>query len=510
MARPARRGLLLAPVALVVLATCEGLLAIAATKALPSKAGRAAIALAKPAPTAYSEPRVIRSHGGVLRATLVARTGTAVINGRRWGGTDTFDGTFTGPTLVVNPGDTIKLRFVNELHQVTNLHFHGLSVSPKGISDNVLRAIFPAATSKVIGAGRSVPIVVHIPKDQEQGLYWYHPHFHGYVDQQVYSGMAGMIEVGDVLEQFPRLHGITQRVFALQAPAFGADGNLIPILKLNGPSQQTALVNGHYQPTLRIRPGELQLWRIANMASDNFFKLSLGGQRFHVIGEDGNSVARIWSARRLLMAPGKRFEILVRGPKAGAYKLKILNFASGPAVFGQATLLNLISGGKPVRRLAIPRVVSPAEADRIREVESQPVAHRRQITFSVDAAAVNPNKHFEGYLINRRLYDHHAVGVRVHVGQTEEWLLRNTSNQYHPFHIHTNDFLVEKIDGRRVAINGFKDTQSVPPKRNGRPGTVLIRLRFANFQGEAVFHCHLLFHEDHGMMMNIHFDAPTA
>lgn len=511
MARRARRSALLPPLALILLSLCAGLVGIAATYALPSRAKRTTkIALAAVTPTAYGEPRVIRSHGGVLRATLAPHPSHAVVNGRRWGGTETYTGTFPGPTLHVNPGDTIRLRFVNELPQVTNLHFHGLSVSPRGISDNVLRTIFPAATSKLVGAGKSVPIVVHVPSDQEQGLYWYHPHLHGLVDAQVYSGLAGMIEVGDVLEQFPWLHRIKQRVMALQAVQFGAGGNLVPIIKNAGPSTETNLVNGHYQPVLRIRPGELQLWRTANMASDNFYKLSLGGQKLHVIGEDGNPVARTWSARRLLLAPGKRFELLVRGPRAGTYKLKSLAFASGPAVFGEITLLNLVSSGRPVKPLRIPQVVSAEEADRIRDVRSEPVAHRRQFTFSVNANSTKPAKHFLGFEINGRLYDHHAVGVRVHVGQTEEWLLRNTSTQKHPFHIHTNDFLVEKVDGHKVAILGFKDTVMIPPVRNGKAGTALIRIRFRPFQGEAVFHCHLLFHEDHGMMMNIRFGPPAT
>jgi suppressor of ftsI len=511
MARRARRNPLLAPFALILLAVSAGFVGIAATHALPSRVkGRAKFELAAVKPTPYSEPRVIRSHGGVLRATFAPHQSHAVVNGRRWGGTETYTGTFPGPTLHVNPGDTVKLRFVNELPQATNLHFHGLSVSPKGISDNVLRTIFPAATSKLVGAGKSVPIVVHIPSDQQQGLYWYHPHFHGLVDEQVYSGLAGMIEVGDVLEQFPWLHRIKQHVMALQAVELGADGNLVPIIKNAGPSTETNLVNGHYQPALRIRPGELQLWRIANMASDNFYKLYLGGQRFYVIGEDGNPVARTWSATRLLLPPGKRFEILVRGPKAGAYKLKSLAFASGPAVFGEVTLLSLVSSGKPAARVRVPRIVSPEESDRIRDVRSEPVARRRQFTFSVNANSTKPAKHFLGFEINGRLYNHHAVGVKVHVGQAEEWLLRNTSTQKHPFHIHTNDFLVEKVDGHRVAIHGFQDTVVIPPVRNGKAGTVLIRIRFSPFQGEAVFHCHLLFHEDHGMMMNIHFGPPAT
>ena len=519
-----RRHPLHAPLTLALLVAAASLVGVVASKALPSSSSPAqarggahhhsavaahgypgsATAAQKTAdvnPTAYSEPKVVRSRNGVLHVTFRPHEGSAIINGQRWGGARTFTGTFPGPTLKVNPGDTIDMKFVNLLPQVTNLHFHGFRVSPAGLADNVLRTIAPAVTTKKVKPKKSVRIVVHIPADHEQGLYWYHPHLHGLVDGQVYPGLAGMIVVGNPLRDFARLDHIKRRTMALQAVGFGDDGNLINVNSVNL-KQITNLINGHYQPTLRIRPGETQLWQVANISNDHFYKLFLDGQRMRVIGEDGNPVGRLWSSKRLLVPPGKRFEFLVVGPKAGSYELKSLAFDQGHDHFGEFTLAKVVSAGDPVKPLRVPQVISASQAKLIRDVRNDKIARRRTLTFSIE----NPfPKDLQAFKINKRLYNPNYVNEKVHLGQTEEWLLRNTSPEDHPFHIHTNDFLVERINGNRVAIHGFQDIVSIPRKQGGRVGTVLIRQRYRKFQGEAVFHCHILFHEDNAMMGNILF-----
>ena len=518
-----RRRLLHAPVALVLLVALAAVVGIAASAALPSskappvrggahhhyavaahdypgsKTGE--VRTADVNPTAYSEPKVIRSRNGVLRVTFRPHDGSAIINGQRWGGARTFTGTFPGPTLRVNPGDTINMTFVNLLPQVTNLHFHGFRVSPSGLADNVLRTIAPAVTTKTVRPKKSVKIIVHIPADHEQGLYWYHPHFHGLVDAQVYPGLAGMIQVGDPLRNFSRLDGIKRRTMALQAVGFGEDGNLINVNSVSL-KQTTNLINGHYQPTLSIRPGETQLWQVANISNDHWYKLFLDKQKFRVIGEDGNPVGRLWSSERLLVPPGKRFEFLVVGPKAGSYELKSLAFNQGHDNFGEYTLAKVVSAGKAVKPLRVPQIISRSQMRLIHDVRNDKISRRRVLTFSIESPFP---KDFQALKINDRLYNPHHVNEKVHLGQAEEWLLRNTSPEDHPFHIHTNDFLVERINGHRVAVHGFEDIVSIPRQQNGRVGTVLIRQRYRKFQGEAVFHCHILFHEDNAMMGNILF-----
>jgi FtsP/CotA-like multicopper oxidase with cupredoxin domain len=451
-------------------------------------------------PTRYSEPKVIRSHNGVLRVTLRPHPSSALVNGRRIKGMMTFTGTYPGPTLRVRPGDTIRMRFINDLPGTyTNLHFHGFRVSPSGISDNVLRTIFPAVTSKLTKPGHAVKIVVHIPKTHERGLYWYHPHFHGNVDPQVYSGLAGLIEVGNVLQNLPYLQHIKKHVMALTAIELSGN-KLVPVAKSDD-SKEVHLVNGRYQPRLTIHPGELQLWRLANISNDNFYYLGLGkAGPFHVIAQDGNPVAKVWSPKHILMPPGSRFEFLVRGPAHGTYHLRNLFFNQGHDIFHQFNFVTLRSVGRPVaNQLPIPRVASEAQGEKLNEVLTTPVVRKRHLVFSIKPPFPN------AFYINRKLFRVNRVDEKVKLGTTEEWVLKNTSKEDHPFHIHTNDFVVERINGKKVPIHGFQDVVSIPHQVGHKPGSVLIRMRFESFQGKAVFHCHILFHEDHAMMGIVQF-----
>jgi FtsP/CotA-like multicopper oxidase with cupredoxin domain len=528
------RSSLVAPLALVVLVAAAAAVALLGAKALPAGAARspAPAREARPAshvhvptaggaygygrqwsptaspktaasltPTRYSEPRVIASHNGVLRVTFKPHAGSAIVNGERVSGMETFTGTYPGPTLKLRPGDTLRMKFVNRLNEDTNLHFHGFRVSPSGLADNVLRTIAPAVTSRPVAAGHSAKIVVHIPKSHEHGLYWYHPHMHGLVDGQVYPGLAGIV-VGNVLQDLPQLKNVEQRSMALQAVQL--DGNqLVNVNKVSGPAAESNLVNGHYQPTLTIRPGELQLWRVANISNDFWYKLRLGGRKLYVIAEDGNPVGRVWADPTLLLPPGKRFEFLVRGPGHGTYALQTIPFDQGFAHFPRRTLVRLVSKGPAVSKgLRIPKVASPSQAKIQRATLHDPIYRRRVLTFSIKKPFP---KNFQAFLINHKLFNLHRVDERVRLRTTEEWLLRNTSSEDHPFHIHTNDFLVEKVNGHKRNIYGFQDVVRIPREQHGRPGTVLIRIRYRTYTGKAVFHCHILFHEDNAMMGIIQF-----
>ena len=135
------------------------------------------------------------------------------------------------------------------------------------------------------------------------------------------------------------------------------------------------------------------------------------------------------------------------------------------------------------------------------------VDRRRTLTFAIESPFP---KSFQAFKINEKLFNEHVVNQKVTLDTTEEWLLRNTSSEDHPFHIHTNDFLVMKVNGHNVGINGFQDVVRIPRKHSGKVGTVLIRQRFRNFAGKAVFHCHILFHEDNAMMGIVQFTKGPA
>lgn len=451
-------------------------------------------AIAAPTRPGFFEPTVISSHDGEFRATLTFAKGPGVINGRTVQNLMLVNGMYPGPTLRMQPGDHVDITLINKLPEPTNFHFHGFRVTPANIGDNVLRMMSPAVTTKELKSGNRYKISFTIPKDHQQGLYWYHPHMHEYVDEQVYSGIAGMIEVGDPLHDLPTLQGVTQHVMALQSVGIRKNSTLDfdPAIRF-----EENLVNGRRMPTLHLRPGETQLWRVANISNQNWYKLNLPGHELHVIGYDGNPVPYRADRNWVLLAPGNRVEFLVVGGKPGVYKLRSLSFNEGFVHFGQVSLAKVVVSGTPDTPRVLPRLISPHELLEQQNTLNDDLVDKHTLTFSID----NPfPKNLFGFRINGKLFNPKRVDVTAFLNTTEQWTLRNTSFEYHPFHIHTNDFLVTRVDGKPVPVDGFHDTVPIPPH-----GSVVIRMRYRTFTGKAVFHCHILFHEDHGMMGIIQF-----
>jgi len=451
-------------------------------------------AIAAPAQPGFFQPKEIVSHNGVFKATLTFAKGTAIVNGRPVQNMMTVNGMYPGPTLKMQPGDHVEITLINKLPDPTNFHFHGFRVTPANLGDNVLRMMAPAVTTKELKSGNKYKISFTIPKDHQQGLYWYHPHMHEYVDLEVYSGIAGMIEVGDPLHDLPTVKGVPERDMAITALQVTPGGKLNMNPAVHG---ELNLVNGRLKPTLHIRPGETQLWRVANISDGNWYKLRLPGHVFHVIGYDGNPVPYRADRNWVLLAPGNRVEFLIQGGKPGVYKLKSLNFNEGFDKFGQITLANVVVSGAPETPRALPSLISPTELREQQNTLNDDLVDKHTLTFSIDNPF--PKNNF-GFRINGKLFNPNRVDITSYLNTTEEWTLRNTSFEFHPFHIHTNDFLIEKVNGKPVPIDGFHDTVPIPPH-----GSVVIRMRFRTFTGRAVFHCHILFHEDHGMMGIIQF-----
>jgi FtsP/CotA-like multicopper oxidase with cupredoxin domain len=451
-------------------------------------------ALAAPSPAGFFQPQEIVSHNGLFKATLTFAPGTAMVNGKPVKNMMTVNGMYPGPTLKMQPGDHVEITLINKLPDPTNFHFHGFRVTPSNLGDNVLRMMAPAVTTKELQSGNKYKISFTIPKDHQQGLYWYHPHMHEYVDLEVYSGIMGMIEVGDPLHDLPTVKGVTERDMALTAIQVTPGGKLNMNPATGG---EMNLVNGRLSPTLHIRPGETQLWRVANISDGNWYKLQLPGHVLHVIGYDGNPVPYRADRNWVLLAPGNRAEILIQGGKPGVYKLRSLNFNEGFDKFGQITLATVVVSGTPETPRVLPTLISPTELREQQDTQGDDLVDRHTLTFSIDNPF--PKNNF-GFRINGKLFGPNRVDITSFINTTEEWTLRNTSFEYHPFHIHTNDFLVEKVNGKPVPIDGFHDTVPIPPH-----GSVVIRMRFRTFTGKAVFHCHILYHEDHGMMGIIQF-----
>ncbi|MFJ2028913.1 multicopper oxidase family protein [Streptosporangium sp. NPDC087985] len=420
------------------------------------------------------DPPQLVSHNGLLRVRIVVERRQVDVAGRKlWA--LTYDGHYMPPTLRIRPGDRLELAMENRLDTPTNLHVHGLHVSPSGNSDNVFIHIHP---------GQTFHYSYRFPSNLAPGTYWYHSHAHPISGPQVAGGMSGVIVV-DGLKRYlpPALRTITEHVIALKD--FQVQGNAVKTKDLRISAPTTRTVNGQLNPTIHIRPGEIQLWRLSNISANIYYRVHLQGQRFRVIAHDANPVDRIWAADSLLLAAGTRFDVLVRGGPPGRTQLQTLPYNTGPAgnKFPQATLATLVSGGAPMHPPALPTTFA-----RTQDLSHAAIAARHTIVFSENRAGTK-------FYINGKQFDMNRVDVRSKLNTVEEWTVRNDSNEEHSFHIHTNDFQLMSINGRPHQGHGWQDTANVLPK-----GQIVIRIHFTDYTGRTVLHCHILNHEDAGMM----------
>ncbi|WP_246041264.1 multicopper oxidase family protein [Streptomyces cadmiisoli] len=444
----------------------------------PPPAGLATVspsaALTAPATTELRDPAQVASRNGLLRTRIVVEQKKVDLVGRRlWA--LTYNGQYMPPTLRLKPGDRMEITFENKLDKQTNLHVHGMHVSPAANSDNVLLATEP---------GKTFRYSYRFPESLEPGTYWYHPHPHTQSAAQTAGGLSGIIVV-DGLDKYlpPSLRGITEHVIALKDFQIVGDRIKTQDLKMGAPTTRT--VNGQLNPRIRIRPGETQLWRIANIGANIFYKVALPGQKFYVVAQDGYPVNKVYSADSIVIPAGARYDVLVQGGPVGSRELRTLPYNSGKAgnQFPQATLATVESAGEPMTPEPMPTTFGPTD-----DLAKASVAARKTITYTENAAGTQ-------FFINGKQFDHNRVDFRVKLNTVEEWTIRNDTDEVHSFHVHTNDFQVMSINGKPKTNYGFQDTVDIPPR-----GTMVIRSRFLDYPGRTVLHCHILNHEDLGMM----------
>ena len=416
---------------------------------------------------------VLASKDGLLDITLTASVSETTVAGRKVVSAN-FNGLFPGPTWQAAPGDTIKVTLENNLEDWTNLHTHGFHVSPLNNGDNVLLTIEPGTTFQY---------EYQIPDNHPSGVFWYHPHPHGITEMQNTSGMAGTIIITGGLEHIPGISGLTQRNMFIQLNQFAESGEQVPYNEQT-PDQQIVLINGQYQPTISIRPGETQRWSFANASSNNFFLLSLAGHAFTVIGKDGNPYGAPETELQILVSPAERYEVLVQALSTpGTYELRQLQWGVADQAEPDRLLATMVIEGEPVEPEELPTQLIPYG-----DLREMPIDNERTFMF-------NPAPAPWYQLINDIPFDPDVVNETVKLGTLEKWTIVNTTTDIHPFHIHINDFQVISINGEPVDAPSLADVVSVPAN-----GSVEILHRFEDFVGKFVFHCHILMHEDAGMM----------
>jgi FtsP/CotA-like multicopper oxidase with cupredoxin domain len=430
----------------------------------------------------FDDPPVLASVDGVLDVDLTAAAQRVTISGKTVNAR-VYNGAFMPPVLRVRPGDRLRIHTRNELDQYTNMHTHGFFVAQDGNSDNIFVEVTPKATFEN---------QYRLPRSVTPGTYWFHSHAHPHAEGQVFGGMSGIIEVDGLTALLPRrLRGVTDRVLALKDFQFDAT-NSIPgdDIDSNAPTHRT--INGIVQPAMTMRPGETQLWRLANIGADIWYDLELRGHTFAVIADDGNPVDRVTRARHLVLPPGKRYDVLVQAPRRGTFALISRRFDQGAwgDTYPRTRMATLTVDGDPLPRAALPTRLRT----RFDDLATAKVDVRRRAVFS------ETNKGNGVYEVNGRVFTDQRVDYTPRLGTVEEWTVLNTSREIHPFHIHVNDFQVMSVNGRPNRAHSLQDTIPLPARRGRTPGTVVIRMRINTFTGKYVFHCHILGHEDLGMM----------
>ncbi len=430
----------------------------------------------------FAEPLQLHARGGVLRVELTAERGMIDVSGDQVIA-QPFNGRLIGPTLHVRPGDTIEATIKNATDRETNIHYHGLHVRPTGISDNVFRTFHP---------GQTVRSVVHLPLDHAPGTYWYHVHLHGLTEGQVMGGLSGLLVVEGLKRLLPRpLQNVKERQLAIRNLQTDGDAVVTDGENIDPTAPTALLVNGLLLPRLSLRSGETQLWRIGNVGSDLFYDVAFEGHVMTVIAEDGSPVWRVHRANHLVLPPGKRFDVLVTGGRPGSYAFITKRYDEGFSYGPRLDLAHVTVTGPPSRSRppAMPRGLdTPNEP-----IGRRPVMRRRRFVFSFGTGST-----FRA-LINGEQFTVGKNNVVPILGTVEEWTLINESPEDHPFHIHVNDFQVMSVNGRRKRAAGLQGVVVIP--KNG--GRVVIRNPFDDFTGHYVFHCHILGHEDAGMMQTV-------
>ena len=398
-----------------------------------------------------------------------------------------YNGLVPGPGIEVFEGDEVRLHFENHLSQPTTIHWHGLPI-PADQDGNPQDPVAP---------GQSREYRFTLPEGSA-GSYWYHPHPHGHTAEQVYMGLAGVFVVksrNDPLAHLP------ERRLVLSDLKLDADGRIAANSeadRMDGREGQFVLVNGAWQPQMSLGVGERQRWRVWNATSARVLKLALPGHDLDLVGSDGGLLQRPHRVDSVLLPPGARAELVVTGRFASGHGagLLALPYHRGKMMSAeQDAALNVLSlrQGPAVKTAALPQ--------RLREIAPLGApAVRRRVVLSEDMA--NPRAMF---LINGKTFDMARADFHGKVGQVEEWDVDNQADMDHPFHIHGTQFqvLARRKGGvwREEPFLAWRDVANVSAGET-------LRLRFRqDMPGLRMFHCHILEHEDAGMMGMLSVEA---
>jgi FtsP/CotA-like multicopper oxidase with cupredoxin domain len=559
---------------------CGGVPTLAAEKAAPELCPRPVIGAVVP------EPDDLRSVDGVLKVDLT-------IHGYRTGAGEarycyrTPDGRIA-PTLRVHPGDEVILRLVNGLAisedgsaDAAQAHHHATGSAPRG--DPCLSGVMSAVSTNLHFHGMTLPPLCHqdevlktsiqpgdppfeyrfvVPADEPPGLYWYHPHIHGFTSRQVTGGASGAIVVEGLERAIPEVAGLPERVLVIRdldlmnpkappstaepvvpKPILDPDGDIANNNTGYGTPARDLSVNfvpvpyPDYIPArITLKPRERQLWRVLNAAAITYVHLALlydkVPQDLGVVAIDGVPVdfgdpqaPHIKTVDHIAIPPGGRAEFIVDGPAAGTRGLLITRMINtGPD--GENDPNRALASVEASDHAPEPRSRVAAHGEPLPPLQRPwigdvPPVRTRKFFFSERRSdPTDPNSPTLFFLTPDgeipKVFDPSSPEptVTVHQGDVEDWIIENRSLELHDFHIHQLHFQVREWFGYQVNEPFLRDTISVPFFDNLMTAYPSVRVRMdfrdPNTVGTFAFHCHLLEHEDGGMMGTVRVEPAVA
>lgn len=459
-----------------------------------------------------------------------------------------YNGGLVGPTIRARAGDTLGIHLVNKLppnpptpgnlevqaaelardmtrgikppltiniphnFNTTNLHTHGLHVSPSGNSDNVLIAISP---------GEEFHYEIKIPTDHPPGTFWYHPHVHGSTALQVGSGMEGALIIEGDIDAVPAIAAAREQILVLQQIPYAKKDN--PVVKeekagtlesfnrsfLNGAWERggwRTIVNGQLEPVIEIAPGEVQRWRLIDAGAEEAVQVTIIGPDkakvpMHLIAMDGITTGKIEALSELDLYPGYRADVLVKAPdKEGDYAIYDEEAPKARSLLGlkeSRKPLAVLRVKGPRKDMALPQAAELAPLAPYKSIGDQEVTGNQKAHFGVMLTGESAYP----FALDGRGFDPSHPPRKLRLGGVDEWTVSSEVIGPHIFHIHINPFEVIEADGRRY----WKDTLFVPGGAK-----IKLRTRYERYVGRFVIHCHILPHEDLGMMEIVEVEPPTA
>lgn len=498
-----------------------------------------------------TDPPDLYSHNGVLKVTLNYFTTVD-----KWGRTlfcyDTPQG-LEAPTLHLEPGDTLDLTLANRetggpppvfeqvagsadvcgslymTPQSVNLHFHGMNVTPHCHGDDVVHTL--------VNPGESFHYQFKIPTDEPPGMYWYHHHVHGYSSKAVQGGASGAIEIEGIANMDHAVQGLPQRFLVVRDQPLQNPPQ-------NGRTAPTAPfwdVSLNYVPApypkyragvIQMRPGAREFWRVVNAAADTNLDLQLlydgKPQTVEVVAldgvpvntQDGTHQGTTFTETDVYIPPAGRAEFIVKGPSTKVkYAVFMTNHIdTGPA--GDIDTRRPLATIQLTHDLAkIPKPILPIARDiagnRFADVDDSMVTAHRDIYFAETTGTTGRSRPSGGGVFYVTVkgqdkvpyYPDEPPAITTTQGAVEDWTIENTTKEVHEFHIHQIHFQLLAVNGVFVPKEKrqWYDTYQVPYWTGSGPyPSIEVRMDFRGaVAGEFVYHCHILDHEDAGMMANI-------